>query len=395
MRTSSGDSSSLGSNDWLQDSVSKRRRHAMYFYRPPIWRYSSLQDESSSPSMSEDLNGGDEQSEKDSSYTSVYLAGQQVASHAGADAAPFETLDSDSEYETPLLDARAGGGESASPDFRCSTETLLESFHQTKPVFCTRLRSYKDIRLGTGEQWAIQEGSLVIGLAPEYTVLDNHERRMDEFEVARGDVYVVCSLYADLWALCAKLSFESSPEVGDHRRLAFLPLCSVTLALNYSAFVQRSTGCSQGSGRHGDKYPGNGRPVTPLRRSHSLTASKQIFPAHRTQTSTPLAIQNIFQTFTLKHIDGDFVPLDSTLESVLSPLTSRRRRLLGRIGQGKSPSKVRNSGMQQGNYHNGLDSSLLSACRRMRSQPSIKRMCKERQNSAPSGSQALRWLLRK
>lgn len=75
-----------------------------------------------------------------------------------------------------------------------------------------------------GEQWAIEEGSLVIGVGSEYTLLQSYERRTDEFEVSGGDVYVVCSMYADLWALCAKVSSNPSPEGNNATRLAFLPL---------------------------------------------------------------------------------------------------------------------------------------------------------------------------
>jgi hypothetical protein len=103
MRTTSGDDSSLASADWLQDSVSKRRRHGMYFYRPPVWRYSSNQDGSSSPDMSEALNGSDEGSVKSLTCSSVLFADQPTLGEAAVDIAPYAALDSDSDHETPLL----------------------------------------------------------------------------------------------------------------------------------------------------------------------------------------------------------------------------------------------------------------------------------------------------
>ncbi|RDW93867.1 uncharacterized protein DSM5745_01189 [Aspergillus mulundensis] len=286
---SSFDNSSIASDD----SVSKRRRHAIYFHRPPVWRYSSYQDGSSSPDMSEDLNNmardranesieslwritkntddGDKEIDEGRWMGSLRLADQQKT-----DAAPYVVLnDSDSDLEVPLLNTDSYG---ESTLLECHPiKPTPEPFHQKKPIFCTRLHSYKDIRLGWGEQWAIQEGSVVIGLGPEYTIFDSQQREEDEFQVAGGDLYVVCSLYADLWALCAKVSLDPSTSGDTPLKFAFLPLCGVTLAQNYSAFVQRSTGGIQYFGSIEEKYPGNGLPVMPPRRSHSLIASKQIF----------------------------------------------------------------------------------------------------------------------
>ncbi|KAL4929954.1 uncharacterized protein BDV17DRAFT_290307 [Aspergillus undulatus] len=288
-----------------QDSVSKRRRHAMYFHRPPVWRYSSFQDESSSPEMSEDLNGSDRVPEED-----LWIGALKMANQDEFGAAPYVALnDSDSDHETPLLEDWASDRDMPPLDCRPSfTETIPDPFCQSKPVFCTRLHSYRDIRLGLGEQWAVQEGSLVIGIGPEYTLLDSHERDMDEFEVSSGDVFVVCSLYADLWALCAKVSFNASLDGDDALRIAFLPLCSVTLLPNYSAFVQRSATCAEYYGSHEDRYPGNGLPVMPPRRSHSLTASKQAFQGLDNPIPLPLAAQEAFRSLALRYIDDDFAP---------------------------------------------------------------------------------------
>lgn len=91
----------------FQDSVSKRRRHAVYFHRPPVWRYSSFQDGSSSPDMSEDLNGSDRATEDNISISPLNLSNNQKT-----DTASYVILDdSDSDHETPLLVSTWQGGD--------------------------------------------------------------------------------------------------------------------------------------------------------------------------------------------------------------------------------------------------------------------------------------------
>ncbi|KAL4913448.1 hypothetical protein BDW62DRAFT_220740 [Aspergillus aurantiobrunneus] len=384
---------SLSSN--VQDSVSKRRRHAMYFHRPPVWRYSSFQDGSSSPDMSEDLDDSDTAFEGGLSIVSLHRPNQQITD---ASAAPYmASYDSDSDHETPLLEkdpVSIFNDELTLFDRRHSTKTSPAPLHQEKPVFCTRLHSYKDIRLGLGEHWAIQEGSLVIGLDPEYTLLDTHERRVDEFNVSGGDIYVVCSLYADLWALCAKLSFSPSPEADNSRQIAFLPLCAITLAPNYSAFVQR---CIHHSCSHEAIYPMNGLPVMPPRRSHSLTASKQIFRGPDGHISLPLAVQDVFRSLALKHMDDDFVPLDSTFEPIFLPLTSRRRRLLRRIETARSLSKYHNCDGQQKRrkYDHDLIPSFSSVYSKVGLRPDGWRRLRRWESCSSGNNQKLKRLLGK
>ncbi|KAL4979714.1 hypothetical protein BDW66DRAFT_157163 [Aspergillus desertorum] len=377
------DNSSLASDD----SVSKKRRHAMYFHRPPVWRYSSFQDGSSSPEMSEDLSNSDRDIDED-----LWMGSMRLADHQKTDAAPYVILeDSDSDNEIPLLNP-AFHGESTLLECRPS-ETRPDPFHQRKPIFCTRLLSYKDIRLGVGEEWAIEEGSLVISIDPECTVFDNHQRRLDEFEIAEGNLYVVCSLYADLWALCAKVSFGPLHSSDNPTRLAFLPLCAITLAPNYNAFVQRSTQSIQYFGSCEEKYPGNGLAVIPPRRSHSLTASKQIFPSLDGPMTLSLAVRNVLRVLALTHTDKDFVPLDSTLEPIFSSLTGRRR-LLRRIGSGRSTSKSHDGGSQQTKrkYDYDLNSSLASLCNMISSKSDgWRRLCRRR-SSSPGPSKKLKWL---
>lgn len=94
------DSSLASDVHGLQDSVSKRRRHAMYFHRPPVWRYSSFQDgTSSSPDMSEDLNGSDKGSDED-----LWMGSLPLTTPRKSNVAPYVVLpESESENEAPLL----------------------------------------------------------------------------------------------------------------------------------------------------------------------------------------------------------------------------------------------------------------------------------------------------
>ncbi|EAW10255.1 uncharacterized protein ACLA_047240 [Aspergillus clavatus NRRL 1] len=258
--------------DSLQDSVTRKRRHAIYFPKPPIWCVRPYPQDSLSmgssvtSSLMEDCRDGS--------------SDRYESSDSFQDANMFYPLDSDaSSKETlPGLSSQA-------------------SFRQVKPGLCTRLRSYKDIRVGPGEGWAIQEGSLVISLDPSYTVHERHERQPDEFEISNGDVYVICRLYADLWALCVRASLaplsESNPDDESvSRRLAFIPLCAVTLAANY--------------GTHADVA------LPPM----DLGACKNFASAER-----------------------DYVPLDSTLEQILCELGSRRDRLR-RLRTRLQPQKI-------------------------------------------------------
>ncbi|GAD96454.1 conserved hypothetical protein [Paecilomyces variotii No. 5] len=164
---------------------------------------------------------------------------------------------------------------------------VARTFSQIMSGDCTRLRSYRDIRLGPDEDWVIQEGSLVIGLDHKYTDDSNFQaKRPDQFEFVHGDVYVVCRMYGDLWALCAKVTLNAPVELSGKIRngstpksfqsLGFLPLCAVTLAANFSCFMRRCAEYDKGS-QGGPRTPSNGLAVTPPYRSHSMTASSEIF----------------------------------------------------------------------------------------------------------------------
>ncbi|KAL1871792.1 hypothetical protein Plec18167_006942 [Paecilomyces lecythidis] len=224
---------------------------------------------------------------------------------------------------------RAGAQNQPKPQNRSTMATQEEdngaevarTFSQIMSDDCSRLRSYRDIRLGPDESWVIREGSLVICLDHKYTDDSNFQaRRPDQFEFVQGDMYVVCRIYGDLWALCAKVTLNSPVELSGKIRntpksfqsLGFLPLCAVTLAANFSSFMRRCAEYEKKSSRGGPQTPGNGAEydkssrggpqtprngaeydkkssrgglqtpsnglaVTPPYRSHSMTASSEIF----------------------------------------------------------------------------------------------------------------------
>ncbi|KAA8649044.1 uncharacterized protein ATNIH1004_004936 [Aspergillus tanneri] len=333
-----------------QDSVTGRRRHAVYFHRPPVWQ--SNPNPRVSPSMAPGIctpcRYSDAQSD---SYSSILDREQQLCQEAGAanasvpadlDASASESdqgipllvrsliLASENWHNLPLKDIRPRSEfQNFSNAHWLNIPPLQVSYRQVKPGLCTRLRSYRDIRLGRGERWAIQEGSLVICIDPSHTITGNKSLRPDEFEMVNGDVYIVCRIYADLWALCAKASFMDLSEshfcgttTTAPFHLGFIPLCAVTLAANFSAFAQRSSmycDCHSTETR----YPGNGLPVLPPMRSHSLNGSKQVFQGDRARVALPTTALTPLKSSYLEH-DTDFVPLDSTLEQILSRLETRR-----------------------------------------------------------------------
>ncbi|ODM24211.1 hypothetical protein SI65_01801 [Aspergillus cristatus] len=356
------------------DSVTKRRRHAVYMERPPVWLLSP-----DPPFNDQDLSGGYDDILCGRCGNSMRqspgkcsagvcprdfaqdtdargIAGEETTDEqevskrellcdiaAAVAEAQATEADSNSDPETPLLSPFseptkrqcdyffAANDQSDSPN--SSEEDLpnhLQSpLRQSKAGLCTRLHSYRDIRLEVGEKWAIQEGSLVVCLDPSYTQFIRQEKLPDAFDITTGDFYIVCSLYADLWALCLKLSFERLADDDKDETLAecsthlgFLPLCAVTLAANFSSFIRR---CQSVNGT--PRYPGNGLPVMPPERSHSLNASKQFFQGDRLHIGLSSTVYDTYNTLSLEAIDMDFIPLDSTLQQLFSSIRGRRDRV--------------------------------------------------------------------
>lgn len=149
----------------------------------------------------------------------------------------------------------------------------------------------------------------------------------DEFELVPGDLYVVCRLYADLWALCIKMSFDTQTENEGEQSLnsctvvGFIPLCAVTLAVNYSSFLRR---CAKDES---PRYTSNGLPTVPPTRSQSLNAGKQLFQGSGLGVDVPETIYAACRTLSVEGINADFVPLDSNLAPLFSSFGGRRDRV--------------------------------------------------------------------
>lgn len=205
-------------------------------------------------------------------------------------------------------------------------------FYQTKARLCTRLRFCRDVRLEEHEQWAIQEGSLVVGIDPSYTYIPPQRRRPDEFKLGSGDLYVVCRLYADLWALCVRVSLQSLtspdlPAISTTMNLAVLPLCAVTLAANFGSFSDR---CNRQVVDLQDEvlYSGNGLCVVPPVRSHSLNVCSEIIQRDQCPIRLPTMAHEVWDNFTSLNSPGvDYVPLDSTLDQLFSKVGTKSARI--------------------------------------------------------------------
>jgi hypothetical protein len=228
---------------------------------------------------------------------------------------------------------------SSEASFESSEERkIIPSLVQSPAKGCTRLSLYKDIRLELGENWAIREGSLVICLQPMYTISDCGERRNDEFELFYGDIFVVCRMYADMWALCGKISFhlpiEASADDEEIDRtpkgcenLGFLPLCSVTLAANFGMFNKRHSNYKNrypGS----NIFPGGGLQVTPPKRTYSLQASQEIFGKSKPEIQLPKLVFELCNNFSAVGRGVGYLSLES------EPVPTRNRKTGG-------PTKLR------------------------------------------------------
>lgn len=143
------------------------------------------------------------------------------------------------------------------------------------------LKSFRDVRCTREESWAIEEGSLVISIPQNFVDLKQQYLVPDEFELRSGEVFVVCCMFSDMWALCARLRMSESvatlneidPQTSPN--IKFLPLCSVTLAANYAAFDRRCTAYQQRN-PFSNVFPSGGRRIQPPERGESLLASRAL-----------------------------------------------------------------------------------------------------------------------
>jgi hypothetical protein len=272
-------------------------------------------------------------------------------------------------------------------DSAASQESLRKArtLLQASAEGCTRLKQYRDVRLALGETWAIQEGSLVICLQSGYTDLERDPIPKDEFELVYGDVYVVCRLYADMWALCTRLSLDSPvmassihKETGivvtGFENIKFLPLCAVTLAANFSVFERRCASYRNIYPNSGIS-PSGGFRVTPPERSHSLAASKEIFQKPHPEIHLPRLVFEICNGFSEVKEETTWTPFDQK-----SPLaiTGSGKQVEGRRTLRKMWCKLRSSDPSQAT-ESGRDTSPVNLCRprsQTQSNPSLdKEIC--------------------
>lgn len=158
-------------------------------------------------------------------------------------------------------------------------------FHY-EAIGCDFLKSCRDIRAETGDQyavngWSIQEGSLVIGVDPHFVVPRDREHYFDQLEVKEGNLFLVNRIFGDLWALCLQFSTEK-PHQGqvpgapnEVVGIGFVPLCAVTLAANYGPFLQRCRERRWNSDQV-PIAPTNGGRVVPPPRVQSLTEGQEM-----------------------------------------------------------------------------------------------------------------------
>lgn len=202
-------------------------------------------------------------------------------------------------------------------------------YYQRKVALCTRLQFYRDIRCLPDEQWAMQEGSLVVGIEPSFAGIP-HREMTDQFELRPGRFYMIAQMYADLWALCVDVSFDRGdhdPENGRTRMdIGFLPLCAVTLPANLSPFLKRCRERVNDDLEIAPRRPWNGQTVIPPRRSHSLTASFDRYREGWSLQIPPMA-QEIFTNFSLLEADKSYVPLDSPLKELVVKMRNETRHL--------------------------------------------------------------------
>ncbi|CRG88034.1 hypothetical protein PISL3812_05059 [Talaromyces islandicus] len=154
---------------------------------------------------------------------------------------------------------------------------------QTPAKDCQRFRFCKDIRGARRDTWAFEEGSLVIGIHPSFVDLNQQLIQEDEFELRYGEVYIICRMFADKWALCARLRMSDTimpvknSDLVDHgfENIKFLPLCAVTLAANFASFDRRWSEYRMRC-PYSSTFPSGGLRVTPPLRCDSLLASIEV-----------------------------------------------------------------------------------------------------------------------
>lgn len=183
------------------------------------------------------------------------------------------------------------------------------------------LKSFRDVRTTQEERCAIEEGSLVVCIPPSFVNLSQQLIAPDEFELRLGEIFVVCRMFADMWALCARVRNSEcvaeldQDELQKSPNLKFLPLCAVTLASNFSAFTRR---CALYRQQHPYSvlFPTGGHLITPPDRLESLEASREYFSRiDGSPIPLPAMVYSICKAPTRLSPGIDYVPLEEYSEA--------------------------------------------------------------------------------
>lgn len=164
----------------------------------------------------------------------------------------------------------------------------MDSMHDSQPIIqqpahgSECLKSLRDVRSTQEERLAIKEGSLVISIPPSFVDISRQLIAPDEFELRLGELFVVCRIFADMWALCARVKNShcvadaAEDDLYDSPNIKFLPLCAVTLASNFASFARR---CAIYRMEHTDRdlFPSGWNCISPPERVESLEASRKYF----------------------------------------------------------------------------------------------------------------------
>ncbi|OKL64572.1 hypothetical protein UA08_00139 [Talaromyces atroroseus] len=236
----------------------------------------------------------------------------------------------------------------------------MESLQQTRSVVQNAAQSsmclkyFRDIRCTREERWAIEEGSLVISIPPSFVDLPQQLIAPDEFELRAGEVFVVCLMFADMWALCARhrlsnsiASVQGATALQNSDNFKFLPLCAVTLAANYGPFNRR---CATYKKRFpfSTFYPSGGNRIQPPERKESLEASRKILngPADQMPTLPKMVYELCKAPVKLPHFT-EYVSFEPPIKTRNSYATLKR--LLGRlVFKEESTSKRETPGEEEG-----------------------------------------------
>ncbi|KAJ5675608.1 hypothetical protein N7462_008505 [Penicillium macrosclerotiorum] len=251
--------------------------------------------------------------------------------------------DSNSQHVRATSDVRGRNFNQSSTEDETSNSNHQAVLRQPAAKLCNRLVSYRDIRCKDTDSWAIEEGSVVIGIDPSLVRIRQDNRDADELRLRLGNFYVIGRMFSDMWAWCFEIAVDLpgnyQMRANEGIQVGFVPLCAVTLAANFSSFLQR---CQRNRNRSysGSLYPGNGLVVEPPQRDWSTVASRELSRVERLNLPSavqfPKAVKMIYETFTsLDNPGTEYVPWDSSVQILLSQLSNDANR--------QSRTKRRNS----------------------------------------------------